>query len=130
MYVIRRAYNNISIYYILLYNKIMVLRNYFKKSLILFFIFYMGCGSGVSGSDKHNHCNIPLFNKNICRDAPVAPVACNNIIAYNRRPVHYVASHRVTKHYRNPYAVVATDVLRKYFYIVNVVVIYIILYSL
>jgi hypothetical protein len=101
----------------------MVLRNYFKKPLILFFIFYMG----VSGGDKHNHSTIPLFNKNICRDAPVAS---NNIIAYNRRPVYYVCSHRVAKHYRNPYAVVATDVLRKYFYIVNVVVIYIILYSL
>jgi len=108
----------------------MVLHNYFKKPLILFFIFCMGRGSGVSGSDKHNYSNIPLFNKNICRDAPVAPVASNNIIAYNRRPVHYVGSHRVAKHYRNPYAVVATDVLRKYFYIVNVVVIYIILYSL
>ena len=110
----------------------MVLRNYFKKSLILFFIFYMGCGSCGSGSDKHNHSNIPLFNKNICRDAPAASPASasNNIIAYNRRPVHYVGSHRVAKHYRNPYAVVATDVLRKYFYIVNVVVIYIILYSL
>ncbi len=106
----------------------MVLRNYFKKSLILFFIFCMGYGSGVSGvsgSDKHNHSNIPLFNKNICRGCP-----SNNIIAYNRRPIHYVASHRVAKHYRNPYAVVATDVLRKYFYIVNIVVIYIILYSL
>jgi len=102
----------------------MVLHNYFKKSLILFFIFYMGCVSGVSG-DKHNHSNIPLFNKNICKGCP-----SNNIIAYNRRPVHYVASHRVAKHYRNPYAVVATDVLRKYLYIVNVVVIYIILYSL
>jgi hypothetical protein len=107
----------------------MVLHNYFKKPLILFFIFCMG----VSVSDKHNHSTIPLFNKNICRDAPVAPaapVASNNIIAYNRRPVYYVGSHRVAKHYRNPYAVVATDVLRKYFYIVNIVVIYIILYSL
>ncbi len=104
----------------------MVLRNYFKKSLILFFIFCMGYGSG---RDKHNHSNIPLFNKNICRDAPAAAPS-NNIIAYNRRSVYYVASHRVAKHYRNPYAVVATDVLRKYFYIVNVVVIYIILYSL
>jgi hypothetical protein len=113
----------------------MVLRNYFKKPLILFFIFCMGYGSGVSGvsGNKHNHSTIPLFNKNICRDAPVAPAApaaSNNIIAYNRRPVYYVGSHRVAKHYRNPYAVVATDVLRKYFYIVNVVVIYIILYSL
>ena len=107
----------------------MVLHNYFKKPLILFFIFCMGYGV----SDKHNHSTIPLFNKNICRDAPAAPaapVASNNIIAYNRRPVYYVGSHRVAKHYRNPYAVVATDVLRKYFYIVNIVVIYIILYSL
>jgi hypothetical protein len=97
---------------------------YYLKTLILFFIFYMGYGSGVSG-DKHNHSNIPLFNKNICKGYP-----SNNIIAYNRRPVYYVGSHRVAKHYCNPYAVVATDVLRKYFYIVNVVVIYIILYSL
>lgn len=103
----------------------MVLHNYFKKPLILFFIFYMGCG--VSGRDKHNHSNIPLFNKNICKGAAAAS---NNIIAYNRRPVYYVGSHKVAKHYRNPYQVVATDVLRKYFYIVNVVVIYIILYSL
>jgi hypothetical protein len=101
----------------------MVLHNYFKKPLILFFIFCMGCGSG--DSDKHNHRNISLFNRNICKGYP-----SNNIIAYNRRLVYYVGSHRVAKHYRNPYQVVATDVLRKYFYIVNVVVIYIILYAL
>jgi len=77
----------------------------FKKTLILFFIFCMG---GVSG-DKHNHSNISLFNK---------------------RPAYYTSSHRVAKHYRNPYQVVAKDVLRKYLYIVNILVIYIILYAL
>ena len=86
---------------------------YYLKTLILFFIFCMGCVSGVSGvsgsGDKHNHRNISLFN---------------------RRPVYYTSSHRVAKHYRNPYAVVAKDVLRKYIYICNIVVIYIILYSL
>jgi hypothetical protein len=75
--------------------------------------------SGVSGGDKHNHRNISLFNRNICRDG-----------ASNRRLVYYTSSHRVAKHYRNPYAVVAKDVLRKYLYIVNIVVIYIILYAL
>jgi hypothetical protein len=102
---------------------------YNLKTLILFFIFCMGCDSS-SGGNKHNHRNISLFNRNICRDDPVAPVASNNIIAYNRRPVYYVGSHRVAKHYRNPYQVVAKDVLRKYLYIVNIVVIYIILYAL
>jgi hypothetical protein len=96
----------------------------FKKAFILFFIFYMG---GVSSGDKHNHRNISLFNKNICRDG----AATNNIVAaYKRRLVYYVGSHRDTKHYRTPYAVVAKDVLRKYIYIVNIVVIYIILYAL
>jgi hypothetical protein len=98
---------------------------YFKKAFILFFIFCIGGSS--SGGDKHNHSNISLFNRNICRDG----AATNNIVAaYKRRLVYYTSSHRDAKHYRNPYAVVAKDVLRKYIYIVNIVVIYIILYAL
>jgi len=86
----------------------------------------VSCGSCGSG-DKHNHSNISLFNRNICRDG----AATNNIVAaYKRRLVYYACSHRDAKHYRNPYAVVAKDVLRKYIYIVNIVVIYIILYAL
>jgi hypothetical protein len=106
----------------------MVLHNYFKKALILFFIFCMGRGSGVSG-DKHNHSNISLFNKNICKGGDIR----NSIITNKRRVVYYAGSHRSirkTMRNHNPYAVFATDILRKYIYIVNVVVIYIILYSL
>jgi hypothetical protein len=100
---------------------------YFKKAFILFFIFYMGGSSGVSSGDKHNHRNISLFNRNICRDG----AATNNIVAaYKRRLVYYVGSHRVARLNRNSYVVVAKDVLRKYIYIVNIVVIYIILYAL
>ena len=96
---------------------------YFNKTLILFFIFCMG---GISG-DKHNHSNISLFNRNICRDG----AATNNIVAaYKRRLVYYACSHRGARLNHNPYQVVAKDILRKYIYIVNVVVIYIILYSL
>ena len=100
---------------------------YFKKAFILFFIFCMGCGSVSGGGDKHHHSNISLFNRNICRDG----AATNNIVAaYKRRLVYYACSHRGARLNHNPYQVVAKDILRKYIYIVNVVVIYIILYSL
>jgi hypothetical protein len=91
---------------------------YNLKTLILFFIFCMG----VSG-DKHNHSNISLFNRNICKGDAAASAA-------KRTLVYYTSSHRVARLNRNPYQVVAKDVLRKYIYICNIVVIYIILYSL
>ena len=104
---------------------------YFNKILILFFIFCMGCVSGVSGvsgGDKHHHRNISLFNRNICRDASASIAASAG--ASKRTLAYYTSSHRVARLNRNPYQVVAKDILRKYIYIVNVVVIYIILYSL
>lgn len=94
----------------------MLLHKNFKKILILFLIFYGSSGS-VSSGDKHHHRNISLFNKNICKDGGAARV-------------YYTSSHRVSRLNHNPYQVVAKDILRKYIYIVNVVVIYIILYSL
>lgn len=96
----------------------MLLHKNFKKTLILFFIFCSGCGG-----DKHHHRNISLFNRNICKDGGAASIA-------SAARVYYTSSHRVARLNRNPYQVVAKDILRKYIYIVNVVVIYIILYSL
>ena len=86
---------------------------YIRRFLVFFFIFATGGVSG--GCDKHRHSNISLFNKNICkRDCSIVCVGKASKI----------------KRVYNPYTVVAKDVLRKYFYIINVVVIYIILYSL
>lgn len=92
---------------------------YIRRFLIFFFIFATGSvsgGGGVSGGgDKHRHSNISLFNKNICKRN--CSIVCVGKASKIRRAY-------------NPYTVVAKDVLRKYFYIINVVVIYIILYSL
>ena len=82
---------------------------YIRRFLVFFFIFATGSG------DKHRHSNISLFNKNICKRN--CSIVC-------------VGKASKIKRAYNPYAVVAKDVLRKYFYIINVVVIYIILYSL
>ena len=84
-----------------------------KTSFVFFFIFATGSVSSVSsGGDKHRHSNISLFNKNICK-----------------RNCYIVCVGKASKIRRayNPYT---KDMLRKYFYIINVVVIYIILYSL
>lgn len=91
---------------------------YIRRLLVFFFIFATGSVSGVSGGcDKHRHSNISLFNKNICKRNSVSSSVCIGKASKIRRVY-------------NPYTVVAKDVLRKYFYIINVVVIYIILYSL
>jgi hypothetical protein len=92
------------------------------KILILFFIFYTG------NCDKNHHSTIPLFNNNICKN-----LKDNNYVPFKKRLLHYGCKRRGVSRIRrayNPYAVFATDILRKYIYIVNVIVIYIILYSL
>ena len=86
---------------------------YIRRFLVFFFIFATG------SCDKHRHSNISLFNKNICKR--------NSVISGSSVCVGKAS--KIKRAY-NPYAVVAKDVLRKYFYIINVVVIYIILYSL
>jgi len=97
-----------------------------KKSLILFFIFATGY------CDKHRHNTISLFNKNICKslkDNAANTANTSNIYIYvplKNRLVYYTCRYSGTQRVYNPY----TDILRKYIYIVNVVVIYIILYSL
>lgn len=103
---------------------------YFNKTLILFFIFCSGCVSGGSG-DKHHHRNISLFNRNICRDGGIASGASGGIASVAKRiAIYYVSRHKDARQYPNHYRVFTRDILRKYIYIVNVVVIYIILYSL
>ena len=97
------------------------------KRLVLFFIFATGY------CDKHRHNTIPLFNNNICKSLKDKAANATNAYIYvplKNRLVYYTCKHSGTRRAYNPYAVVAKDVLRKYIYIVNVVVIYIILYSL
>ena len=97
------------------------------KPLVFFFIFATGY------CDKHRHNTIPLFNKNICKSLKDNAANTANTYTYvplNNRLVYYTCKHSGTRRAYNPYAVVAKDILRKYIYIVNVVVIYIILYSL
>ena len=98
------------------------------KRLVLFFIFATGY------CDKHRHNTIPLFNNNICKSLKDNTAKASNTYIYvplKNRLVYYTCKHSGgTRRAYNPYAVVAKDVLRKYIYIVNVVVIYIILYSL
>jgi hypothetical protein len=101
----------------------MRLRNYFKI-FVLFFIFYKGY------CDKHNHSHISLFNRNICKSLTgLQRISSVRDSPFTRRLLYYGCSHRMRRNH-NPYAVFAKDIIRKYIYIVNVVVIYIILYSL
>ena len=96
---------------------------YIRRFLIFFFIFATGNVSSVcGGGDKHHHSTIALFNKSICKSIKENSDA---FIPCKKRVVYYVCKHR---DYR--YAVVTKDILRKYIYIINVVVIYIIFYSL
>lgn len=110
----------------------MRLRNYFKI-FVLFFIFYKGY------CDKHHHRHISLFNRSICKSLTglgsltglEGTVRITRLCGtpFTRRLLYYGCSHRMRRHH-NPYSVFAKDIIRKYVYIVNVVVIYIILYSL
>jgi hypothetical protein len=79
------------------------------KPLVFFFIFATGCCG-----DKHHHRTIALFNKSICKSLKDNSDA---FIPFKKRVV-YVCKHRETRKGSNPYAVVATDILRKYIYIV------------
>lgn len=87
------------------------------RAFVFFFIFATGCCG-----DKHHHSTIALFNKSICKSIKENS---DVYIPCKKREVYYVCKHR---DYR--YAVVTKDILRKYIYIINVVVIYIIFYSL
>jgi hypothetical protein len=91
------------------------------KIFILFFIFSTGC------CDIKNSSNSPLLSNDLTNNIS------SNYAPYKKKLRYYSCKHRGVSRPRrasNPYTVFATDILRKYIYIVNVVVIYIILYSL
>jgi len=73
------------------------------KIFVLFFIFYSG----------------------ECKD--------NSRIPFKRSVIYYSCKHRDTRRIRrfhNPYAVIAKDMMRRYVYVINIVVIYILLYCI
>jgi hypothetical protein len=92
------------------------------KIFILFFIFSTGCcDTPLLSNDLTNN----ISSNNYARGSRYAP--------YKKKIRYYSCKHRGVSRPRrvsNPYTVFATDILRKYIYIVNVVVIYIILYSI
>ena len=85
------------------------------KISVLFFIFYSGeCNSSA-----------PLSSNSICKQSKD-----NSRIPFKRRVIYYSCKHRDTRRIRslsNPYVVFAKDILRKYIYICNIVIIYILL---
>jgi hypothetical protein len=83
----------------------MKIHNIYLKTLGLFFIFY----TGVSGES----------NSYICKQ-----IKNNKYIPFKKRIIHYGCKNNGLN---NPYVVFAKDILRKYIYIFNVVVIYILL---
>lgn len=91
-------------------------KNYLK-SFILFFIFY----SGICNNQSHNNTPICKSLKNL-QD--------NNYVPFKKKLIYYSCKHKDGNKTRRVYSVLAKDILRKYVYIINVVVIYIILYSL
>ena len=94
----------------------------FLKILILFFIFYTGtCNSNNKSHNTHN-------NTPICKS--LTNLQENNYVSFKKKIIYYSCKHRDGNKIRRAYSVLAKDILRKYVYIINVVVIYIILYSL
>jgi hypothetical protein len=87
----------------------MKIHNIYLKTLVLYFIFYTGESNNI---------------KNICKQ-----INDNKYIPFKKRIIHYVctASANRTRRLNKPYVVFVKDILRKYVYIFNVVVIYIFL---
>ena len=93
------------------------MNKYYLKIFILFFIFY----SGTCNNQSHNNTPICKSLKNL-QD--------NNYVPFKKNLIYYSCKHKDGNKTRRVYSVLAKDILRKYVYIINVVVIYIILYSL
>lgn len=93
------------------------MNKYYLKIFILFFIFY----SGTCNNQSHNNTPICKSLKNL-QD--------NNYVPFKNKLIYYSCKHKDGNKTRRVYSVLAKDILRKYVYIINVVVIYIILYSL
>lgn len=84
------------------------------KTFILFLIFYT-CNS---------HVNNSLLNKNICKQANKS-----EYLSFNKNIGYYMCKNIVKKKQINAYVVLSKDILRKYVFIINVVLIYILLNS-
>jgi hypothetical protein len=93
-------------------------KNYLKI-LILFFIFY----TGTCNSSNQSYNNTP-----ICKS--LKNLQENNYISFKKKLIYYSCKHRDNNKTRRAYSILAKDILRKYLYIINVVVIYIILYNI
>lgn len=93
-------------------------KNYLKV-IILFFIFYYGTCNNKS------HNNTP-----ICKSLKKLRDNNNNYALFKKKLIYYSCKHKDGNKTRRVYSVLAKDILRKYVYIINVVVIYIILYNL
>ena len=84
------------------------------KTFILFLIFYT-CNS---------HMNNSLLNKNKCKQ-----LNKSEYYSFNKNIGYYMCKNIVKKRQTNPYVVLSKDILRKYVFIINVVLIYILLNS-
>jgi hypothetical protein len=88
--------------------KIYNIKNYFKIC-ILFIIFYFGS----------SHNNNSVFNKNICKQLN------NKYSLSNKNMIYYMCKKNIKQRY-NTSAVLSKNILRKYIFIINIVLIYII----
>ena len=93
------------------------MNKYYLKSFILFFIFY----TGTCNNQSHN-------NISICKSLKYLQE--NNYVPLKKKLIYYSCKHKDGNKTRRVYSIFAKNILRKYLYIINVVVIYIILYSL
>jgi uncharacterized membrane protein SpoIIM required for sporulation len=88
--------------------KIYNINNYFKF-FILFLIFYIG----------HGHNSKSIVNKNICKQ-----LKDNKYLSSSKNMVYYMCKNNKQRY--NTSAVLSKDVLRKYIFVLNIVIIYII----
>jgi hypothetical protein len=88
--------------------KIYNINNYFKI-FILFLIFYIG----------HGHNSKSIVNKNICKQ-----LNNNKYLSSSKNMEYYMCKNNKQKY--NTSAVLSKNILRKYIFVLNILVIYII----
>jgi hypothetical protein len=90
---------------------------YLYKIFILFLIFYNCNGN-------NSNINNSILNKSICKQSNK-----NEYNSLNKNIKYYISKNIVKKKQMNPYVTLSKDILRKYVFIINVVLIYILLNS-
>ena len=89
----------------------MKIKNHFK-----FFIFFL--------CFYYSYSNDNATNNNICRRLRIA-----NFLPFRKKTIYYCSKNRsITR--PNQYSVFTKNILRKYIYIINIVVVYVILLSI